>query len=72
VWTDGADDLSWGYVDRDGVLALGPVFRRALSFFEGLAYVVSEDYYGYLDAGGIWRALQPVGDALMTPVFPTE
>ncbi len=69
---------AWGYVDRNGALALPPTYDHAGEFSEGLAAVQQDDLYGFIDtnfelvvapsfttAGEFHEGLAPVGvDAL--------
>lgn len=42
----------WGYIDREGDLAVDPRFESAAAFHEGLAAVRVADRYGYADTAG--------------------
>ena len=43
----------WGYIDKDGKLAVNPQFKRAFTFSEGLALIENtEGKYGYIDEQG--------------------
>jgi hypothetical protein len=48
----------WGYLDRDGNLAIEPRFDVAYSFSHGLAAVKLNGKWGYIDKKGAW-AIKP-------------
>ena len=47
-----AKEYKWGYIDRDGRLAIPPRFHDAWGFSEGLAVVKLEWASGYIDRSG--------------------
>jgi hypothetical protein len=49
---------TWGYIDKQGRMAIQPAFREAESFQNGLAAVQQGELWGYIDARGEW-AIQP-------------
>lgn len=44
----------WGYLDREGRLAIPERFTRAKDFSEGLAPAANDSGYGYIDTVGNW------------------
>jgi hypothetical protein len=44
----------WGYIDRNGKLAIPTQFDFAQSFSEGTAAVLAEGKYGYINKRGSW------------------
>ncbi|MGS1110316.1 WG repeat-containing protein [Achromobacter anxifer] len=60
VLTGSADDDAgrWGYLDKQGRMAIAPAFREAKSFQNGLAAVSQDGLWGYIDRQGQW-AIQP-------------
>ena len=47
----------WGYMDKTGGEAIKPMFSYIHPFDGGLAWVTSDEAYGYIDRGGrfIWK-----------------
>ena len=45
-------DGKWGYIGRDGALAIPPRFADARRFSEGLAAVRLDRAWGYVEHGG--------------------
>ena len=48
----------WGYIDKQGRMAIAPAFQEATPFQNGLAAVRQDDLWGYIDAKGAW-AIRP-------------
>ena len=48
----------WGYIDKQGRMAIAPAFQEAAPFQNGLAAVRQDDLWGYIDAKGAW-AIRP-------------
>lgn len=44
--------LRYGYIDKQGNMAIGPQFKKARSFSEGLAAVKIDDKWGYISQSG--------------------
>ncbi|MDD2718015.1 MAG: WG repeat-containing protein [Candidatus Wallbacteria bacterium] len=42
----------WGFVDKDGAVAVQPLFNDALNFSEGLAPVKLDEKWGYINING--------------------
>ncbi|WP_246288251.1 WG repeat-containing protein [Achromobacter pestifer] len=58
-----ADDAGvWGYIDKQGRMAIPPAYSDAKPFQNGLAAVSQGDLWGYIDASGKW---------VITPRFST-
>jgi hypothetical protein len=51
---DGGNLEKHGYFDRDGNIALEPVFDDASTFVEGFANVRQGDFWGFIDVQGKW------------------
>ena len=45
---------TWGYIDKQGRMAIPPAFREAESFQNGLAAVQQGELWGYIDTRGEW------------------
>lgn len=45
---------AWGYLDRQGRLAIPPTFDETQGFSEGLAPAATDDKWGYIDRTGRW------------------
>lgn len=45
---------TWGYLDRQGRLAIPPTFDETQGFAEGLAPAAADDKWGYIDSTGRW------------------
>lgn len=45
---------TWGYLDRQGRLAIPPTFDETQGFSEGLAPAAADDKWGYIDSTGRW------------------
>jgi len=60
VLTGSANDDSgrWGYLDKQGRMAIPPAFQEAKSFQNGLAAVSQDGLWGYIDKQGRW-AIKP-------------
>jgi len=60
VLTGSADDDAgrWGYLDKQGRMAIAPSFQEAKSFQNGLAAVSQDGLWGYIDTQGQW-AIKP-------------
>ena len=48
----------WGYIDKQGRMAIAPAFQEATPFQNRLAAVRQDDLWGYIDAKGAW-AIRP-------------
>lgn len=44
--------LKWGFMDRSGRLVVDYIYDNVYDFSEGLAYVMSEDFTGFIDKAG--------------------
>ena len=51
----------WGYIDRQGHIAIAPQYTAACGFSEGLAAVQVNNKYGFIDHDGRW-VIQPKYD----------
>lgn len=49
-----AKDGNWGYVDKIGTFVITPGFQAANPFVEGLAGVLVESKWGFIDTKGGW------------------
>jgi len=49
---------TWGYIDKQGRMAITPAYTEAESFQNGLAAVSQGDRWGYIDRKGKW-AIEP-------------
>ena len=60
VLTGTASDASgaWGYIDKQGRMAIAPTYSDARPFQNGLAAVSQGELWGYIDAKGQW-AIEP-------------
>lgn len=60
VLTGSADDDAgaWGYLDKQGRMAIAPAYTDAESFQNGLAAVSQGERWGYIDRQGRW-AIEP-------------
>lgn len=60
VLTGTASDASgaWGYIDKQGRMAIAPAYSDARPFQNGLAAVSQGELWGYIDAKGQW-AIEP-------------
>ena len=60
VLTGSADDDAgaWGYLDKQGRMAIAPAYTDAESFQNGLAAVSQGELWGYIDRQGRW-AIEP-------------
>ncbi|WP_258130276.1 WG repeat-containing protein [Achromobacter anxifer] len=60
VLTGAASDDSgrWGYLDKQGRMAIAPAYVEAKSFQNGLAAVSQDGLWGYIDTQGQW-AIKP-------------
>ncbi|MFD4840894.1 WG repeat-containing protein [Achromobacter sp. NPDC058515] len=56
VLTGSASDQSgaWGYIDKQGRMAIAPAYTDARPFQNGLAAVSQGELWGYIDAKGQW------------------
>jgi len=54
VGTADGDSAAWGYIDKQGVMAIAPAFTEAGAFQNGLAAVSQDDVWGYIDRRGRW------------------
>lgn len=50
----GDDEGSWGYIDKQGRMAIAPAYTDAEPFQNGLAAVSQGDLWGYIDRKGQW------------------
>ncbi|MEN4922189.1 WG repeat-containing protein [Achromobacter spanius] len=51
---DGSESSAWGYLDKQGRMAIEPAYGDARSFQNGLAAVSQDDRWGYIDTRGRW------------------
>ncbi|MGB3437057.1 WG repeat-containing protein [Achromobacter sp.] len=60
VLAGSADDDAgrWGYLDKQGRMAIAPAFQEAKSFQNGLAAASQDGLWGYIDKQGQW-AIKP-------------
>ena len=60
VLTGSAGDAAgrWGYLDKQGRMAIAPAYDEAEPFQNGLAAVNKDGRWGYIDRGGRW-AIEP-------------
>ncbi|EHK68150.1 WG repeat-containing protein [Achromobacter arsenitoxydans] len=55
----GSDEsAAWGYIDKQGIMAIAPAYTEARSFQNGVAAVSQGDRWGYIDRKGQW-VIQP-------------
>lgn len=54
VGTADGESAAWGYIDKQGVMAIVPAYSDARSFQNGLAAVIQDDRWGYIDSRGSW------------------
>ncbi|WP_373980611.1 WG repeat-containing protein [Achromobacter sp. JD417] len=54
VGTADGDSAAWGFIDKQGVMAIVPAYSEARSFQNGLAAVSQQDLWGYIDTRGRW------------------
>lgn len=54
VGTADGESAAWGYIDKQGGMAIAPAYSDARSFQNGLAAVSQEDRWGYIDNRGRW------------------
>lgn len=52
------DSGAWGYIDKQGRMAIAPAYTEALPFQNGLAAVSQGNLWGYIDTKGRW-VIQP-------------
>ena len=65
--------FDWGYVNRNGRVAISPQFEWAFNFNEGLALVETSDSFGYIDPSGQFvigpfRACQGLKNCVIGPM----
>jgi len=53
----------WGYLDRDGEMAVAPQYRRGSYFHDGVVVMCEEGGYGVLNAEGEW-VVEPTFDQM--------
>ncbi len=56
-------DGGWGFLDRDGRVAVAPKYDEITPFSEGLAAVAIDERWGYVDTGGKERIAPQFDDA---------
>lgn len=58
-----------GYIDRTGTIVIGPRFDYARDFSEGLAYVETKTFHGFINhQGKVVINLEPLGSAFGTSI----
>ncbi len=55
--TDAHDDMVYGFINKEGIQILPPIFMDATDFQRGLAYVLDKDKRGYIDKTGNYMIL---------------
>ncbi|MBB1595232.1 WG repeat-containing protein [Achromobacter sp. UMC46] len=65
VLTGSRDDAAgtWGYIDKQGRMAVAPAYTEASPFQNGLAAVSQGDRWGYIDTKGQWVIKPRFGSA---------
>lgn len=58
VGTADGESAAWGYIDKQGAMAIAPAYSDARPFQNGLAAVSRDDLWGYIDRQGRW-AIEP-------------
>ncbi|WP_164879567.1 WG repeat-containing protein [Afifella aestuarii] len=59
----GLSDHKWGFVDRDGKLAIPPKFDAVQPFAHGLAAARDGSHWGFIDTSGDWVIEPGFGEA---------
>lgn len=63
VGTADGESAAWGYIDKQGGMAIAPAYSDARSFQNGLAAVSRGDSWGYIDSRGHWAIPPRFSDA---------
>lgn len=63
VCAPGQKDAPWGYLDETGRIVIAPRYRYAHPFSFRLAYVIEDNWKGYIDAKGNRKITVPPGDS---------
>lgn len=49
IQKDSFDDIGWGYINKQGIEVIPPIFRYANNFYEDLAAVFDDEKSGYIN-----------------------
>ncbi|SCZ30265.1 WG repeat-containing protein [Afifella marina] len=59
----GLSDHKWGFLDRDGKLAISPKFDAVQPFAQGLAAAMDGNRWGFIERSGDWAIAPDFGEA---------